>query len=292
MRQGVSGRILLSVALSLIAISATGCGNGEAGADPSAVAMQSYQSTLKKEADTLLNWINRLEVAIKWKRVTHAESRYASARVAFGHLKPSVSEFPELNARLDALTGEIPGERITGFHEVEHLLWTNHSWDARRRGARQLSADLKELRRKIKSRVPSAEAIAQSLNEVMAVAVTKALSGEEEPLAHIDLVDLSADIEGVEAAIGAIEPLLLDQRAKLLKQIKANFGAVYALVQELGIAAREPHQPRPGSPGVSFVVYPEARHDQLEKLRWQIDRLDALLSKVPGVVMEAQASSP
>lgn len=272
---------MAAAAVLLAAAAATGCG-GASAADPGQTAMQRYRAYLQNEAAVMAGWIVRLAVEAENGRVEPAKSRYASARVPFGHLEPLVFESPSLNTSLDAEPGEISGRPLTGFHQVERLVWTNHSNRARRRAARQLFLSAKAFQEKLKTAKLTPEEISRHINEVMATEVTRELLGDEELHARIDLLDLSAHIEGVEAGFRAVKPELMKEWPGFVKQIEGDFDSVYKGIAHFGIAAREPHQSRPGSPGVAFVNYDEASRPQIKELQWKIDNLDTLLSEVPN----------
>ena len=227
-----------------------------------------------------------MESEVKKGNVSAAESRYAASRVPFGHLKPFLIAFPALNIRLDAQWDERPEKQLTGFHLVERLLWTEHPMKMRLKAIRGLMVDAKQLQKRVRTAELDPEAIARKFNEVLNGPVLRALAGDEEPVAHIDMTDLSADIEGVEAAFRAIEPLLLERQPELAKQIRGRFERFYKEIAPLGIPAREPEQPRALAPGVSFVLYTEDRRSELQKIQLVLDELLKPLSEVPAVLME------
>lgn len=272
---------MVTPVLCLSAIAGIGCGGsrGDMGSS-SEVALRKYRSGLEADAATLVSWIGRMERALERRRVTAAQSHYGAARVPLGHLKPFLIAFPDLNVRLDAGWGKRRGKQLTGFRLVERLLWTDHPMKMRQKAVRGLFLDVKRFQKEVKTARLDPEGIARRINEVMSGPVLRALSGDREPVARIDLVDLSADIEGVEAAFEAIEPLLLKRRPDLAKRIRANFDHFYEEMAPFGTPAREPEQPRPQAPGASYVIYAELKPSALQNIRLVLNELIKRLSEV------------
>ncbi|HEX5593644.1 MAG TPA: EfeM/EfeO family lipoprotein [Solirubrobacterales bacterium] len=282
-----TARAITILVLCLSALTGLGCGGGRGEAESSSTAaLGEYRSGLEEDAKALVAWMAWMEKELKRGRTTAAQSRYAAARVPFGHLKPFLIGFPNLNVRLDGQWDERPEKQLTGFHEIERLLWTDHPMKMRLAAVKKLSLDAKRLQDEVKTSELEPDGIARRINEVLSGAVLLALAGDEEPVAHIDMVDLSADIEGVEAAFKAIEPLLLERRPELANQIRGRFEHFYREIAPLGIPAREPEQPRPIAPGVSFVVYTEDRRSDLQKLQLVLDELNKPFSEVPAALTE------
>jgi iron uptake system component EfeO len=283
-------RAAVALALLLFAAFCVGCGSEEKEPDRAEAALQAYESRLEEEVAILRHWIVRMREKVEAGLTLRAQSHYATARVPFGHLKPLATAYPSVNARLDAWADQVPkGERWTGFHRVEYLLWTRQDPGPRLRAIKQLLLDARRLEEVARSKSLTPAQIAGSINEVMAGTITRTLTGDAEPNAQIDLLDLSATMEGVEAAFEAIAPMVLEVRPRLVKRIRTAFDGIYAEVRAFGTPAREPEQARAGSPGVSFVSYPDADPELVNQLRWQINELNTSLAKLPAAVDEAES---
>lgn len=286
-------RAAIAIALLLLAGFGISCAanSGQTGSgDPSPAVMHAYKSRLEKEAMILLGWVARITGESEAGRIPQAQSRYASARVPFGHLKPFLTAYPDLNTSLDVEADGLPKKaHLAGFHRVEYLLWTTQSTRVRRRAVGQLLLSAERLLRLVQSKTLGLKATARVINEVMEGTITQTISGRAEPNAHVDLLDLSATVEGVQAAFETVAPALHEVRPHLVQQIQTAFNGVYVEVTKFGIAAREPEQPRAGSPGVSFVSYDDADPRLVDDLSRRIDSLDGLLAEVPAVLEEAEA---
>jgi iron uptake system component EfeO len=228
--------------------------------------------------------IERLEAMVRIEELSKAQSRYATARVPYGHVELAAELVPELALRINARRGEVPRGELGGFHRIEEGLWGRESTAGLQPVAERLLGDVEELQRRLRSveldPVQIATAAGRLLDEIAAVKV----AGREEPYGDLDLVDVGAAVEGAEAALKAVRPLLAERDAELLAEVEARFDDVYAGVGEYGTLAREPEQPWPIAPGATFVIYSEMARSDLRRLQRQIEGLADAFSSVPEVL--------
>ena len=108
-------------------------------------------------------------------------------------------------------------------------------------------------------------------------------SGKEQPNAHIDVADVAANVEGVEAVFKALKPLLLAEDPELAAAIGARLHDTLMRLRDFGVPARDEYQPRVESPGTSFVLYVERSPAEIAWLRRGVDALAALFAEVPDL---------
>jgi iron uptake system component EfeO len=138
--------------------------------------------------------------------------------------------------------------------------------------AKQLLADVEELRQKVKTVDLQAVQIANGANELLGEVSASKITGEEERYSHIDLVDFEANVEGAEAAVEAVKPLVAKKDPKLAKEIEAQFNDVYAAL-------------KPYRRGDGFVSYAELTQADTRKLAQEIDALAELPSELPALIV-------
>ncbi len=287
MRRTAGWSLSILLAGLLLASLLTACGSSSSTANEDPPGLESsidlYQAYVVQNVIELIPWVNQLVDLAEAGEVTRAQSRYASARVPYGHIEPIVATFPALEARIDGIEGE--REELAGFHWIERGLWADGAADGLK-GVKAFRADIEELRVKVEAAAFDMRPgyIAASANRALAEISSSEIAGKEEHYSHLDLVDIAANVEGVEAAFKALKPLLLDRDPDLAKEIEAGFEEAYEELKQYGAAAREPDQPRASSPGVSFVLYSELSAAEVRRLASRIEALSELFSQVPDEV--------
>lgn len=275
-------RLLAGIVLGLLTISlASGCGSG-AGAETtqqSQAALSDYQTYLEKNGAKLLHWVQTIELNVKKGLFPQAGSRYAAARVPYGHVAPAAQLFEPLNARIDALESEVPPDEFGGFRLIEKTIFWEETTYSLGPVARQLRHDIEELQRRLGSTNLQPPQILSGANKVLEVVLVNEIWGNAEPWSHTDLVDIAAKAEGVDAAFAAVKPLLADENPELVARIEAQLQKVFAKVGKYGILAREPEQARDREPGISFVVYDQVTQRERWDLAEPIKGLASLLSE-------------
>lgn len=267
----------IAVAVGLFALLVSACGESTSGPDPNnhevVAAARQYRSALKKDAATLVSWLTRLTAAVETGRLTQAQSRYASARVPYGQLEPVVADVPQ--------------GHFGGFHRIEETLWVDHTVDRLGPPAKHLLSNAKSLQAKVGTVDLEPRRIARNINRTLDDVLASEIAGREEPHSHLDLVDIAANIEGVEAGFKALRPFLTGEAGGLVREAEASFGKVYLALSDFGFAAREPDQPRPSSPGTSFVLYVERSAAEFRRLGQRIAALAGVLERIPAQIAEA-----
>ncbi len=100
---------------------------------------------------------------------------------------------------------------------------------------------------------------------------TGKVTGEEERYSHTDLWDFRANVEGAEAAVAALRPVVLDREPALLPKLDARFAAVNQALTAL-------------QAGDGYVLYNALSPAQVKDLSEKVDALAEPLSTVAGVV--------
>jgi iron uptake system component EfeO len=235
-------------------------------------AIKQYRGYLEQNADELVEETEPLVKAVLAGDLVGAKALYAAARVPYERIEPVAESFGDLDPRIDARENDVPADEFGGFHRIEKALWVEGTTAGMTPVAKQLLADVRELKRKVKTVDLQAAQIANGANELLGEVSASKITGEEERYSHTDLVDFEANVEGAEAAFDAVEPLLSEKDPKLAKEIEASFEDVYAAL-------------KPFKRGNGFVSYEELTKADTRKLAQEIDALAEELSQVPAQIV-------
>jgi iron uptake system component EfeO len=249
--------------------------SGELKADNSPqveAAIGQYRSYLEENTGELVAATAPFTAAAIAGEVEKAKQLYPSARIPYERIEPVAESFGDLDPRIDARENDVPADEFEGFHKIEQALWVNDTTAGMAPVAKQLQADVEELQRKVKTVDLQAVQIANGANELLGEVSASKITGEEERYSHTDLVDFEANVEGAEAAFEAVKPLVAKKDPQLVKQIEADFEAVYA--------ALEPYRR-----GDGFVSYEELSKADTRALAQKIDALAEQLSQTPALIV-------
>jgi iron uptake system component EfeO len=235
-------------------------------------AVKQYREYLERNADQLVEETEPLVKAVIAGDMAGAKALYAAARIPYERIEPVAESFGGLDPRIDARANDIPPNEFGGFHRIEKALWVEGTTTGMEPVVKQLLADVRELKRKVKTVDLQVAQIANGANELLGEVSASKITGEEERYSHIDLVDFKANVEGAEAAFDAVEPLLSENDPKLAKEIEAGFEDVYASL--------EPYERADG-----FVSYTELSKADTRRLAQEIDALAEELSQVPAQIV-------
>jgi iron uptake system component EfeO len=233
-------------------------------------AVKRYRAYLEQNADELVEETEPFVEAVIAGDVAKAKALYAAARVPYERIEPVAESFGELDPRIDARENDVPASEFGGFHRIEKALWVEATTQGMAPIAKQLLADVRELKRKVKTVDLQTAQIANGANELLGEVSASKITGEEERYSHTDLVDFEANVEGAKAAFDAVEPLVGDSH--LVDEVEAHFEDVEA--------ALEPYRR-----GDGFVAYTGLSEADTRKLAQEIDALAEELSQVPAQIV-------
>ncbi|KQU46664.1 peptidase M75 [Rhodococcus sp. Leaf278] len=238
-------------------------------------AAAGYKRYVVSQIDALQDTTASFVTAVKSGDVDAAKAEFPIARSYYERIEPVAESFPDdLDPRIDLREPDVePGAEWTGFHRIEKDLWAQGLQADTNAMADQLQADITELADKIKADDFTIDPIqvaggAQGLLDE--VAKTK-ISGEEDFFSHTDLWDFQANVDGSQAAIAAVRPILDERNADLGTAIDARFAELDAELAKY-------------RSGDGFVFYDTVTEPQRQELSNKIDALSAEVSQVQGVV--------
>ncbi|MFC8178695.1 MULTISPECIES: iron uptake system protein EfeO [Nocardiaceae] len=238
-------------------------------------AATGYKRYVVSQVDALQETTASFVAAVKSGDIESAKAQFPITRSYYERIEPVAEAFPDdLDPRIDLREPDVePGDTWTGFHRIEKDLWEQGLQPDTNQMADQLQADITELAEKVKAEDFTIDPIqvaggAQGLLDE--VAKTK-ISGEEDFFSHTDLWDFQANVDGSQAAVAAVRPIIDQNDAELGSAIDARFA-------ELDAELAEYRQ------GDGFVFYDTVTEPQRQELSNKIDALSAEVSQVQGVV--------
>jgi iron uptake system component EfeO len=133
----------------------------------------------------------------------------------FGDLDP-ITDGREPDAKAE-------GRDFTGWHRIEKQLWVAGDTEGMDPYADQLLANVKKVVAQSKEQPLTALQLAQGSKGLLDEVATGKITGEEDEFSHTDLWDFKANIEGSQAAIAALRPVLEDADPDLVTLIDQRF---------------------------------------------------------------------
>ena len=113
--------------------------------------------------------------------------------------------------------------------------------------------------------------LANGAKELLDEVATGKITGEEDRYSHTDLWDFQANVEGSQAAVAALRPVIDAKDPALGPVLDERFDALDTLLQ--GYRA-----------GDGYVLYTELTPDDVRKMTAAVDALSEPVSKVAGTV--------
>ncbi|MFZ0832969.1 MAG: iron uptake system protein EfeO, partial [Mycobacterium sp.] len=209
-------------------------------------ASENYKQYVTTQTDALVSATEAFVAAIKARDIASAKSRYPTSREPYERIEPVAESFPDdLDPRIDLREADLePGQRWTGFHRLEKDLWVTGIQPDTDAIADQLVADVRELYQQAKSpeyTIDTTQIAGGAQGLLDEVAISK-ITGEEDIFSHTDLWDFNANVEGSQAAVGSVRPILDQRDASLGKHVDQRFAEVFDLLGRY-------------RQGVGFVLY-------------------------------------
>jgi iron uptake system component EfeO len=164
-----------------------------------------------------------------------------------------------------------PGEQFTGYHRLEKDLWVDGLKADSPAIADKLLADMKELQARVAGVELTPVQLANGAKELLDEVATGKITGEEDRYSHTDLWDFKANVEGSQAAVAALRPVIDEKDKNLGPTLDQRFAAVDTLLE----GYRD---------GDGFKLYTQLTPDDTKKMAAAVDALGEPVSQVAGVV--------
>ncbi|HEY7093873.1 MAG TPA: peptidase M75 family protein [Ktedonobacterales bacterium] len=182
-----------------------------------------YKTYLLNQADQLVASAQTFADAIASGDLPGAKALYVSTRQYYERIAPVAQSFGMLELRLNARERDLPDDQWTGFHRLEKALWVDGTTSGQEETARQLVADLRELRADLQVHALLPTDVLDLSVALLDQALTTKLNGQEDHYAHTDLTDLVANVAGSRAAFAVFAPFLQHADPGLLAEITSRY---------------------------------------------------------------------
>jgi len=235
-------------------------------------ATASYQRYVKSQSDALLVKTQEFVDAVKANNVAKAKQLFPIARTYWERIEPVAEIFGDLDPKIDGREEVVEdGMAFTGFHRIEKDLWVTGDVSKDGALADQLMADVREVVTKANSEKLSPLQLANGAKELLDEVASGKITGEEDRYSHTDLWDFAANVEGSQAAVAALRPVLDERAPDLAKKLDSRFANVKA--------ALEKHRK-----GDGWQLHNELSQADLKALTDAINALAEPISQVGAVV--------
>ncbi len=196
-------------------------------------ASASYAKYVQSQAVELIEETTEFVEAVKEGNVAEAKKLFPIARTYWERIEPVAESFGDLDPETDGRIADVePGKDFTGWHRIEKQLWEAGNTTGMDKYADQLLANVKEIVARSKTAPLTALELAQGSKGLLDEVATSKITGEEDAYSHTDLSDFRANIDGSEAAIAALRPILVRQDKALVAELDARSKALDTLLNK------------------------------------------------------------
>jgi iron uptake system component EfeO len=238
-------------------------------------AADSYARYVKSQSDTLIVKTTEFVDAVKAGKVDEAKKLFPIARTYWERIEPVAEKFGDLDPITDGREPDAKAEGVdfTGWHRIEKQLWVEGNTEGMDKYADQLLSNVTKIVALGQDAPLTALELAQGSKGLLDEVATGKITGEEDEFSHTDLWDFKANIEGSQAAIASLRPVLEKQDPALVKKLDAEFAA---LDDELN-----QHQDKETG---EWAFYDELSKDQVKALSNAVAALSEPISQVAAAV--------
>ncbi|CAN5280926.1 peptidase M75 family protein [soil metagenome] len=237
-------------------------------------AAASYERYVNSQTGALIDKTTEFVDAVKAGKVDEAKALFPIARTYWERIEPVAEVFGDLDPITDGREPDAIAEGVdfTGWHRIEKQLWVSNNTTGMDPYADQLLSNIKKVVAQAKDQPLTALQLATGSKGLLDEVATGKITGEEDEFSHTDLWDFKANIEGSQAAISALRPVLESQDPDLVTLLDTRFKAVDDELNQ--------YQKDDGS----WTFYDDLTKDQIKKLSDVVAALSEPISKVASVV--------
>jgi len=237
-----------------------------------AEATKSYQRYVNSQCDALITKTKEFVAAVKGKKVDEAKALFPVSRIYWERIEPVAESFGDIDPKIDGREDGIEeGTKFTGFHRLEKDLWVDGLQADSPAIADQLQSDIEDLVDRAKTVELTPLQLANGAKELLDEVATGKITGEEDRYSHTDLWDFRSNVDGSQAAIAALRPVIEDRDPALLSTLDDRFADVDAVLEK--------HRK-----GDGYKLYTELTPADIKEMSEAVDALGEPVSQVSEVV--------
>jgi iron uptake system component EfeO len=238
-----------------------------------ATAVSGYQRYVVAQVDAQVTTTGQFADAVRRGDVPAAQALYPRARTYWERIEPVAESFGDIDPRIDGREDDQrdPGVPWTGYHRLEKDLWVTGLQPDSGATADRLVADVGELRGRVATVQLTGLQLANGAKELLDEVATRKITGEEDRYSHTDLDDFRGNIDGSQAAISALRPVIDVRDPALGPALDDRFADVDQLLEAYRV-------------GDGFRLYTSLTADDTRRMTSVVDALSEPVSQVAGVV--------
>jgi len=239
-----------------------------------AEATAGYTRYVTSQIEALVAKNKEFTDAVKAGNVEQAKALFPVSRTYWERIEPVAESFGDLDPKMDGREDDErdPGVAFTGYHRLEKDLWVDGLQPDSAAIADQLDADILELQARVKTIELTPVQLANGAKELLDEVATGKITGEEDRYSHTDLWDFKANVEGSQASVAALRPVIDAKDPSLGPVLDQRFAAVETLLEGYR------------TPDGGFVLYTQLTEEDTKKMTDAVDALAEPISQVAGVV--------
>ena len=189
-----------------------------------------YKIYVTEEIDELVTQTQAFTDAINKGDLATAKKLYAPTRVHYESIEPIAELFSDLDASIDSRVDDhekgVTAEDFTGFHRIEHALFSQNSTQGLETLTAKLNTDVNDLKTRVDGLTfPPEKVVGGAAALLEEVAATK-ISGEEDRYSHTDLYDFQGNIDGAKKIVDLFRGQIEKQDKAFLAKVDKNFTTV------------------------------------------------------------------
>ncbi|RTL63090.1 MAG: peptidase M75 family protein [Pseudonocardiaceae bacterium] len=236
-----------------------------------AEATAGYTRYVNSQIEALVPKTQEFADAVKAGDVAKAKALFPVSRTYWERIEPVAESFSDIDPKVDGRDDGEPGVPFTGYHRLEKDLWETGLQPDSAAMADALVADMKDLQNRVKTLELTPVQLANGAKELLDEVATGKITGEEDRYSHTDLWDFKANVEGSQAAVAALRPVIDEKDKALGPLLDERFAAVDALLEQYRV-------------GDGYKLYTELTPDDTKKMSDVVNALSEPISQVASVV--------
>ncbi len=211
--------------------------------------------------------------AVKAGDVARAKALFPVSRTYWERIEPVAESFSDIDPpKVDGRDDGEPGVAFTGYHRLEKDLWETGLQSDSPAMADALVADMKDLQTRVATlELTPPVQLANGAKELLDEVATGKITGEEDRYSHTDLWDFKANVEGSQAAVAALRPVIDEKDKALGPLLDQRFAAVDTLLEQYRV-------------GDGYKLYTELTPEDTKKMSDVVNALAEPISQVAVVV--------
>lgn len=199
--------------------------------------LSEYQVYLVMQGSAAVSAVESLAAAIEAGNLAEAQALWKAARLPYKRIEPVAYRFSDLENAIDPVAGYLEGREadpaFTGFHSLEHGLFTEASTQGLEPVAARLVADMTALRDRLGSMTLDPQLLLAIPGDAARHLAQGRIETGEDHYAHADLSDFAANFEGIEKVAGLLQQIVAPVDPALDREIAAALEAVRTQLSDL-----------------------------------------------------------